>query len=226
MRQEERCMNDAFDDDVPVLGEDVPVTMPTDLPSDLVLATPEQYKAMGDPVRVRILHSIQFQPATAKQLADRFGLAPGSVGHHLHVLEEAGLAKVVARRMVRNTIAKYYARAARIFLFAMPPDAPELDNEVLQMLSEARDELKETIKTMGPHPYITGATPRARMTSERAQAFEERLAALVYEFLREPPDPEGQVYTMSIALFVAPAALQVQVPSESVQDADDGIMPE
>ena len=86
--------------EIPLLPEDVPVTMPA-LPPTLIINTAQQYKAMGDPTRVKILAIIQQQPATAKQIADRLGIAPGTAGHHLQSLEAAGLAQVVARRLVR-----------------------------------------------------------------------------------------------------------------------------
>src|SRR5262249_32758062 len=86
---------------VEVLPEDVPVTMP-DLPPMFTITTEQQLKALGDPTRTRILSIIQNQPATAKQIADNLGATPGTIGHHLQVLEEAGLAQVVARRLVRG----------------------------------------------------------------------------------------------------------------------------
>src|SRR5262249_59022252 len=77
---------------MPTLPESVPVTMP-ELPPRLVITTAEQFKAIADPTRSRILGIIQSQPATAKQIADRLGIAPGGAGHHLQVLEVAGLAQ-------------------------------------------------------------------------------------------------------------------------------------
>src|SRR5579883_954746 len=44
-----------------ILPEDVPVTVP-DLPLKLVVNTPDQFKALGDPLRRRILAIIQYQP--------------------------------------------------------------------------------------------------------------------------------------------------------------------
>src|SRR6266852_9431044 len=108
-------------DTVPVLPEDVPVTMP-ELPARLMITTFEQFKAVSEPVRSRILGIIQNQPATAKQIADRLGATPGAIGHHLHVLEEAGLAQIVARRLVRGIVANYYTRTARIFNYDLPED--------------------------------------------------------------------------------------------------------
>ena len=97
-------------DAIEVLPEDVPVTMP-ELPPQLVINTLQQFKAISDPIRSRILGIIQNQPATARQIADRLGASPGAIGHHLHVLEAAGLAQVVARRIMRGIIANYYTRA-------------------------------------------------------------------------------------------------------------------
>src|SRR6266487_5865713 len=106
---------------IEVLPEGVPVTMP-ELPLKLVITTVQQFKALGDHTRERILAIIQHQPATAKQLAERLGLPPGTIGHHLQALEAAGLAQVVARRLVRGTVAKYYTRTARIFVYDMARD--------------------------------------------------------------------------------------------------------
>src|SRR5215813_12863048 len=81
----------------------VPVEMP-ELPTYLDLSTEHQLKAFAEPVRVRVLRIIQNQPATAKQIADRLGLSPGTIGYHLQVLEDAGLAKIVARRLIRGIV--------------------------------------------------------------------------------------------------------------------------
>src|SRR5256885_3237823 len=105
-------------DVIPVLPGDVPVTM-RELPVQLVINTVQQFKAISDRTRSRILGIIQNQPATAKQIADRLGASPGAIGHHLHVLEAAGLAKVVARRLGRGIVANYYTPTAKIFKYEL-----------------------------------------------------------------------------------------------------------
>ncbi|MBO0797133.1 MAG: winged helix-turn-helix transcriptional regulator, partial [Ktedonobacteraceae bacterium] len=96
--------NEAEREEVPVLPEGVPVEMPK-LPARLNLNSALQFKAVGDPVRWRIIDIIQARPATAKQVADILKMSPGTIGHHLQVLEEAGLAQVVAKRLVRGIVA-------------------------------------------------------------------------------------------------------------------------
>ena len=66
-------------DDIPVLSDDVPVTMP-ELPQSVSITSLQQFKAISDRTRSRILGIIQNQPATAKQIADRLGASPGAIG--------------------------------------------------------------------------------------------------------------------------------------------------
>ena len=109
-------MEDWGEVEAPLLPEDIPVEMPR-LPLVLTLKRPDQFKAFGDPVRTRILGIIQQRPATAKQIAVILDAPPGTIGHHLQVLEAAGLARVAARRLIRGIVAKYYTRTARVFNF-------------------------------------------------------------------------------------------------------------
>lgn len=87
-----------------------PVPAPEEV---LRISTPEQHKAMGHPLRQRLLFSLGQQPATISQLAVVLGVAKGSVGHHLKLLREAGLVRVVETRRVRGGTEQYYQRTAR-----------------------------------------------------------------------------------------------------------------
>src|SRR5690242_19500028 len=100
---------DTQNEDEAILSADVPVTMP-ELPLQLIITTAEQFKAISDPTRSRILNIVRHHPSTAKQIAQRLNATPGAIGHQLHVLEKAGLVQVVARRMIRGIVAKYYTR--------------------------------------------------------------------------------------------------------------------
>ncbi len=193
-----------------ILPDDVPVEMP-ELPPRLAITTTEQFKAFGDPTRSRILGIIQNQPATAKQIADRLGQPPGTIGHHLQVLEEAGLARVVARRLVRGIVAKYFTRTARIFVFDLPPEIKGHTSSSLEILTTARNELADVARaeSTGSDQFEVGLL-HARLSAERAQIFNERLKALMEDFLREPADPDGAIYSLASALFMAPAYLQVE----------------
>jgi DNA-binding transcriptional ArsR family regulator len=192
---------------IEVLPEDIPVTMP-ELPARLVINTIQQFKAISEPVRSRILGIIQNQPATAKQIADHLGASPGAIGYHLHVLETAGLAKVVARRIVRGIVANYYTRTARIFAYDLPGEVTGNETVGLNIMTQARDELAEALVTIKEDPLRSESFPHIRLSAERASFYYERLEALVDDILHETPDPHGEVYGILISMFKAPAYMQ------------------
>jgi hypothetical protein len=65
-----------------------------------------------------------------------------------------------------------------------------------------------------------------RLSPARATVYQERLAALVEEILREPPDPEGEVYSCLVALFRSPNYLQSDShQSLPAREADDPVAP-
>ena len=198
-------------DDIPVLPGSVPVTMP-DLPLSRIINTEQQFKAISDRIRSRILGIIQNHPATAKQIADRLGATPGAIGHHLRVLEEAGLAQVVARRLVRGIVANYYTRTARIFTYDLPAELGGGSTAALDIVTTARDELAEARASGAEDPYFDQSFPHARLSPERARLYHKRLTALVEDILQEQPDPGGAVYGFLIAMFKSPPYMQ---------DADD-----
>jgi DNA-binding transcriptional ArsR family regulator len=204
-------------DTIPLLPEDVPVSMP-DLPTRRVVNTLEGFKAISDPTRSRILSIIQNQPATAKQIAGRLGATPGAIGHHLRVLEEAGLAQVVARRLVRGIVASYYTRTAKIFKYDLPEEVRGNESAALYVMSKAYDEMAEAHATIKEDPYSHDGFPHARLSSQRARYFSERTQALIDEVLEEPPDPDGEVYGIFVAMFKSPPYMQgsaTSLPAES-----------
>jgi DNA-binding transcriptional ArsR family regulator len=201
-------------------GSDAPA-MP-DLPPSLIVSGAKQYKALGDPLRVRILELIQHQPRTAKQLAGLLERPPGTVGHQLRVLEAAGLAQVVARRLVKGIVAKYYARTAHIFLVEPPQGLSAEQSPGDVRLQRARDELAESLTELGAEAYFGyEGSPEffhVRLSSERARVYRDRLSALTTDLLHETPDPEGSVFAVSVAFFVAPPSMQVATESEAPMD--------
>jgi DNA-binding transcriptional ArsR family regulator len=198
---------------ISVLPDDIPVEMP-ELPPRLVIDNVQQFKAVSDSTRSRILGIIQNQPATAKQIAERLGATPGAIGHHLHVLEAAGLAKVVARRLTRGIVANYYTRTARIFDFSLSREVAG-ESFGLDIFTQVRNELAEAMESEEEDALLYDGFPRIRLSPERAKYYEERLRALVDDILHEKPDPDGKVHGIFVAMFVAPPYLQAPGASTS-----------
>jgi len=77
------------------------------------VTTPEQFKALGHPMRHRLLFTLGQGQATISQLAAALGSNKGNVAHHLNVLVGAGLVQPAGTRTVRGGTEQYYQRAFR-----------------------------------------------------------------------------------------------------------------
>ena len=195
-------------DDMALLPEDVPVTMP-ELPATLRVHTAQQFKAIGDTTRSLILDIIKHTPATAKQVGEMLSIPPSTVGHHLQVLEAAGLAQIVAYRLIHGIVAKYYTRTARLFIFDFPPEVTPQGEASLDFLTKAREQLADSFTLGGEEVFCHTGFPHARISRERLEDFNKRLSDLIYEFATEPSDPNGEVYGLCTAFFLAPPSLQI-----------------
>jgi DNA-binding transcriptional ArsR family regulator len=91
--------------------DDTPAAIDTSLaaPEPLVLRTPAHFKALGHPVRHRIVNVLRQRPATLGQLASAMGLAKGTISFHVRVLREAGLVLVAGTQHVRGGTEQYFA---------------------------------------------------------------------------------------------------------------------
>lgn len=206
-----------------IVANDAPVTMP-ELPMILSITTEEQFKAIGDRTRTRILGIIQYQPATAKQIADKLKMSPGTINHHLQVLEAAGLAQIVARRLVRGIVAKYYTRTARIFKYAFPPDVAGPSSGALDIMNTAMAEYMESLATQDQDKeddFCGTSFPRARLSRERGRYYRERLKELIDEFLSEPADADGEIYSLLTAMFKAPSYLQTASTATTANELEN-----
>jgi DNA-binding transcriptional ArsR family regulator len=89
----------------------------------LTITSPEQYRALGHPLRHRLLFALGQRPATISQLAATLDSHKGNIAHHLKVLREAGLVVVTESRQVRGGTEQYYQRTARRLDFPGEPGA-------------------------------------------------------------------------------------------------------
>lgn len=200
-----------------ILPGTVPVTLP-ELPYSLVIDSPLQVNAAFDPLRGRILQALRDRPATAKQLATQFGLAPSLLTYHLRILEEAGVVQIVAQRLVRGIVAKYYARTAQIFILRPPPEMADVPPAQLHLLHAAQAELSETLAAIGTHPALNAWFPHVRLSPERVRHYTQRLHHLIADLLHETPDPAGELYAFFALVFRAPPALQADSTTSPIEE--------
>src|SRR5438094_5087687 len=86
-----------------------------DLAERIALTTPAQVKALSHSVRTTILGLLHERAATVTELATAVGRPKSTVAHHVKVLTQAGLVRVVRTRRVRAIEERFYGRTARLF---------------------------------------------------------------------------------------------------------------
>jgi DNA-binding transcriptional ArsR family regulator len=109
----------------------VAVTLPVpdyDAEDVLIVSEREQLRALGDDLRGQLVVLLREHARSTSELAAELGLPKGTVGHHLKVLESAGLIRVVRTRKVRAVTEKFYGRVARLFILKSEDD----DGDVLR----------------------------------------------------------------------------------------------
>jgi DNA-binding transcriptional ArsR family regulator len=185
-----------------------------DLADELAVERPEQYRALFEDTRARIVTLLLDRAATTTELAEVLGKPKGTIGHHLKVLEDAGLVRVVRTERVRALEARYYGRTARVFWY---DHVAEARGEAARTLTRAAQQAAGTDEVAAreagmqpPFAYLR----QARIPAERAHAWHDRLAALIDEFLEEPA--EGDVtYALVVGLHPAPGLRPESSPEQS-----------
>ena len=165
----------------------------------LEVRRPDQFRAVGDPTRQRIISLLSERAATTSQLAEALGQPKGSVGHHLKVLEEAGLIRVVRTRQVRAITEKYYGRTARLFDF-MHGEGDLAREPTLQLLRQVMNEYVAPGSEEWPADVIT--LRHARIPASRAEEFTRRLLEVADEFTDLETVQGERVYGLLAGVFL------------------------
>ncbi len=169
----------------------------------LTISRPDQLQAIGDPTRWRILGRLLEGPASIQELARALGAAKGTIGHHVRVLDAAGLIRLAETHRVRGVTEKRYARVARQFKL------PEGEREQLEvgardpMLQHLplRQALAEARSPRGGEDPSISLVVRARMSAARARRFARLIEGLAEEFSDGAPGT-GETFGFVGAIYV------------------------
>jgi DNA-binding transcriptional ArsR family regulator len=161
------------------------------------VSTPGQLRAMADPLRGTILDLLLERAATVAELAAAVNRPKSTVAHHVNVLVDADMLRVVRTRRVRAVEERYYGRTARMFyvgVVSRPGDDKSLVHANALSVAAAEsgpaheaDDLRSTVR-------------HARITEEQAAEFWLRMDELLREFaqLRRSGDT---VYGLAAGLY-------------------------
>lgn len=98
-----------------------------DLADRLDLTTHAQLRAIADDLRSTILELLLERAATVGELAAAVDRPKSTVAHHVNVLVDTGMLRIVRTRRVRAIDERYYGRTARTFMVGVankPGDDP------------------------------------------------------------------------------------------------------
>ncbi len=161
----------------------------------MVVTAPHQLRAIADPLRGMILDLLLERAATVSELAEAVNRPKSTLAHHVKVLVDAGMLRVVRTRQVRAIEERFYGRTARNYQVGRvrPQDVtpPPWPNE----LADAADESVPA--------YLADKTRALRrhvpISNERAAEFWERVITLMDDFSQLPRDGDTtHVFVVSL----------------------------
>ena len=153
---------------------------------DLVLESPAQFKALGHPVRHRLMNVLRQRPATLGQLASVLGSTKGTIGYHVKVLLDAGLVRPSRTRTVRGGTEQYFEPVSSGFR----PDLPGTGG--------AEFLITAALAEMVPGDPEQTVLTHLRLTPEQAQALIDRLAVIAHEQPREEDGSDSYGLLLSV----------------------------
>jgi DNA-binding transcriptional ArsR family regulator len=154
-----------------------------ELADRIVVTQPAQLRAIADPLRATILDLLLERAATVAELAAAVKRPKSTVAHHVNVLVEAEMLRVVRTRRVRAIDERYYGRTARVFYVGVVNRPGEDPTTVhANALSVAAAESvpaheADDLRTILRH---------ARIPADRVSEFWDRVVALSGEFAQLP----------------------------------------
>lgn len=154
-----------------------------DLVDRLELTTHAQLRAIADPLRSTILELLLERAATVSELAAAVDRPKSTVAHHVGLLVDTGMLRVVRTRRVRAIDERFYGRTARTFMVAVanrPGDDPLAVHANALSVAAAEsvpaheaDELRSILR-------------HARISAQDVREFWDRVVTLSEEFAQLP----------------------------------------
>jgi DNA-binding transcriptional ArsR family regulator len=154
-----------------------------DLVDRIELTTPAQLRAIAHPLRGTILDLLLERAATVAELAAAVARPKSTMAHHVGVLVDTGMLRVVRTRRVRAIDERYYGRTARTFMVGV---VNRLGDEPLAVHANALAvAAAESVAAHGADD-LRSVIRHARIPRERAGEFWDRVVTLSEEFAQLP----------------------------------------
>ena len=161
-----------------------------------VVTDPRQVRAIFDPLRAVLLELLLERAASVQELAAAVGRPKSTVAHHVKVLADAGLLRVVRTRTVRGRVEAFYGRTAR--LFAVGDIRVDPDPGAPGFFEAAARDAEAAVRD----DDLRALTRYAWIDAGRAAEFWDRVLDLVGEYAELPRTSEGtRAYALVTAMY-------------------------
>lgn len=168
-----------------------------ELADTIELTTAAQVRAISDELRTTLLGLLHERAATVTELASAVNRPKSTVAHHVNVLVDAGLLRVVRTKRVRAIDERYYGRTARMFYVGLGERG---DGDTLPLdFNDFEVAAKESASAFESH-QLRSLIRHARIAPEQAREFWQRVAELVHEFDQLPRSGET-MYGFTVGLY-------------------------
>ncbi|GAB3992072.1 helix-turn-helix domain-containing protein [Nocardioides marmoraquaticus] len=154
-------------------------------------------KALASPLRLRLLRAALHEPRTNAELAELLDLNPASCLHHVRTLVDTGfLVEQEVRRGRRGARERPYLASGKSFYVdtGADPSADVWEGQDLLLATFLQD-----VAGLDPHVLDT-ARLGFRLSAADREVVQDRLHALLQEVAAMPTDPDGESWSLFLAL--------------------------
>lgn len=164
-------------------------------------ATALEAKALGHPLRLRILRLCAGRELTNKQLADRLGRDPGTMLYHVRQLTEAGLLEQTSVRTGDSGALEKPYRSTGVSWWLDSPLAAEPPDIAFAPIEAFQEELREA----GPGAVQTFERFALHLSPDDVASLDRRITAILDEYAETDPERPGQPLLSGIFILHRPA---------------------
>jgi DNA-binding transcriptional ArsR family regulator len=157
-------------------------------------ATDAERRALASVLRLRILRMCLYEPLTNREIAQRVGLNPATVLHHVRTLADQGFLAAQEPRRGR--------RGSREIPYRATGKSWGLDLGELHRAPLVETFIAEVQQV--PAGDVDASRLGLRLSTEHEAELRSRLAAVLEEFAGRPQDPDGKRLSLFLAIHPEP----------------------
>jgi DNA-binding transcriptional ArsR family regulator len=151
------------------------------------------FKALANPLRVRMLVHLEDEH-TVKQVADEMGMRPHTLYHHVKVLEDCGVVKLVRRKKRHGSIEEKFYRLTDKYRRRESPD-PDTQRNQKSVLEHMLSVIAEYCQSIDANPEALCHSCNIRLAIRSADAgkIKEDMNRCAQQFIEEQLKPYAAV---------------------------------